>query len=39
MPVYEKRRFQHGAVEKSAFDKLFPEKETDYRQEFLAMYE
>ena len=39
MPVYEKRRFQHGVVEEKSFDKLFPEKETDYRQEFLAMYE
>ncbi|MCD6200318.1 MAG: hypothetical protein J7K46_00750 [Bacteroidales bacterium] len=39
MPVFEKRRFQHGAVHKNTFEKLFPEKETDYRQEFLAMYE
>ncbi len=39
MPVFEKRRFQQGAVQESAFEKLFPEKEADYRQEFLAMYE
>lgn len=39
MPVYEKRRFQHGVAAKKIFHQLFPEKEVDYRQEFLAMYE
>ncbi len=39
MPVFEKRRFQHGAVVKDAFDKLFPEAEIEYRREFLSIYE
>ena len=39
MPIFPKRRFQHGAVSASAFRKLFPERETAYRKEFLASYE
>lgn len=39
MPVYEKRRFQHGVVEQSSFSRYFPEKESDYRQAFLEIYE
>jgi asparagine synthase (glutamine-hydrolysing) len=39
MPVFEKRRFQHGAVSRIEFNKLFPEKELDYRKEFLSLYE
>ncbi|HEX2395233.1 MAG TPA: asparagine synthase-related protein [Bacteroidales bacterium] len=40
MPVYPKRRFQHGAVSKSAFQSIFPEKEeVAYRKEFLSIYE
>jgi asparagine synthase (glutamine-hydrolysing) len=39
MPVFEKRRFQHGAVPKSEFSKLFPETERDYRKAFLSIYE
>ncbi len=39
MPVFEKRRFQHGAAGKDAFSKLFPEKEIAYRREFLDRYE
>jgi len=34
MPVNPKRRFQHGAGGKDAFDALFPVKETEYRQYF-----
>ncbi len=39
MPVFEKRRFQHGAASKAAFQAHFPEKELDYRKEFLSIYE
>ena len=39
MPVFEKRRFQHGATSKAAFQAHFPEKELDYRKEFLSIYE
>ncbi|HLO58961.1 MAG TPA: asparagine synthase-related protein [Bacteroidales bacterium] len=39
MPVYPKRRFQHGAASGKAFKKLFPEKEIVYRKQFLSMYE
>ena len=39
MPVFEKRRFQHGAASRDAFQAHFPEKELDYRKEFLSLYE
>lgn len=39
MPVFPKRRFQHGTVSQSSFHKLFPEKEIDYRKAFLSKYE
>ncbi|GIV62145.1 MAG: asparagine synthase [Rhodothermaceae bacterium] len=39
MPVFEKRRFQHGAVDASAFRALFPERETAYRAAFRALFE
>ena len=39
MPVFEKRRFQHGAASKTDFDKHFPEKEITYRKQFLSKYE
>jgi asparagine synthase (glutamine-hydrolysing) len=39
MPVFEKRRFQHGAASGSDFNRLFPEKEIAYRREFLSNYE
>jgi asparagine synthase (glutamine-hydrolysing) len=38
MPVFTKRRFQHGVSSMDTFKKHFPEKETDYRKEFLAIY-
>ncbi len=38
MPVYEKRRFQHGALERKRFFQHFPEKEMAYRREFQALY-
>jgi len=39
MPVFEKRRFQHGAVSRDEFHARFPKKELDYRKEFLSIYE
>ena len=39
MPVFQKRRFQHGAASDRNFNKHFPEKEIAYRKEFLSSYE
>jgi asparagine synthase (glutamine-hydrolysing) len=39
MPVFEKRRFQHGAASPKAFASHFPEGEKPYRKEFLSKYE
>ena len=39
MPVFPKRRFQHGAGPATTFEKQFPGRETDYRKEFLLRYE
>ena len=38
MPVFEKRRFQHGAVDENGFTALFPEHEVAYRSAFLKLY-
>ena len=39
MPVFEKRRFQHGAASKELFERLFPKRDIDYRKEFHSRYE
>jgi len=39
MPIFPKRRFQHGAESADAFRNHFPEKEISYRKEFLTRYE
>jgi len=39
MPVFPKRRFQHGATSEKAFKNHFPEREIEYRKEFLSKYE
>jgi len=39
MPVFPKRRFQHGAASQEAFNKHFPGREIVYRKEFLSTYE
>jgi asparagine synthase (glutamine-hydrolysing) len=39
MPVFQKRRFQHGATSGKDFNRHFPEKEIAYRKEFLSKYE
>jgi asparagine synthase (glutamine-hydrolysing) len=38
MPVFPKRRFQHGAVDRSTFNEKFPESELAYRRTFQALY-
>ena len=38
MPVFEKRRFQHGAVSVGALRRRLPTAEAEYRREFLSRY-
>jgi asparagine synthase (glutamine-hydrolysing) len=38
MPVFEKRRFQHGALPKERLRERLPEQEAAYRKQFLALY-
>jgi asparagine synthase (glutamine-hydrolysing) len=39
MPIYAKRRFQHGAVTRSMCEKQFPLNPSEYRRTFTALYE
>ena len=39
MPIFEKRRFQHGAMAEDRFQSLCPKDEADYRFEFLNAYQ
>lgn len=38
MPVYEKRRFQRGAIESQMFSEVFPNSERAYRAEFQRIF-
>lgn len=38
MPVYPKRRFQHGAVTEEALKARLPWHEAEYRRKFLSLY-
>ena len=38
MPVFEKRRFQHGAAGRDTFDEVFPAVEQSYRDLLAAEY-
>ncbi|HVX50483.1 MAG TPA: asparagine synthase-related protein [Chitinophagaceae bacterium] len=38
MPVFEKRRFQRGAVSESSFNQVFPRDEMGYRSYFNSLY-
>jgi asparagine synthase (glutamine-hydrolysing) len=38
MPVFEKRRFQHGAVGMETLRQQWPAREADLRKQFLAQY-
>ncbi|HBL42435.1 MAG TPA: asparagine synthase, partial [Planctomycetaceae bacterium] len=39
MPVYPKRRFQEGTVNRESFQSLFSDSEKKYRQTLLSLYE
>ncbi len=39
MPVFEKRRFQHGAIRKDTLHQRLPLQEAAYRKKFLAIYQ
>ncbi len=39
MPVYKKRRFQHGVSDKETFASLFPGKDMKYRKAFQSLYQ
>jgi len=39
MPIFPKRRFQHGVTEKEIFNKLFPDRDLVYRKTFQAKFE
>ncbi len=38
MPVFPKRRFQHGAVPEDTLRRRLPHQELEYRNQFLALY-
>ena len=38
MPVFPKRRFQHGAVPRAKLRQRVPDQETVFRRQFLSMY-
>ncbi|MBE7182306.1 MAG: asparagine synthetase B family protein, partial [Terriglobus roseus] len=38
MPVFDKRRFQHGALPQTEMRARLPFAESDYRQQFLSLY-
>ncbi len=39
MPVFEKRRFQHGVASRETFAALFPTDEAEYRKAFMAIHD
>jgi asparagine synthase (glutamine-hydrolysing) len=39
MPVFPKRRFQHGAVSEESLHRRLPYLEADYRRQFLSLYQ
>jgi asparagine synthase (glutamine-hydrolysing) len=39
MPVFPKRRFQHGALPEEALRRSLPFKEAEYRRQFLSLYQ
>jgi len=38
MPRFEKRRFQHGSMDRATFESRFPSEEAAYRAEFLRLF-
>jgi asparagine synthase (glutamine-hydrolysing) len=39
MPIFEKRRFQHGALPAEALRERLPFREAEYRKQFLSLYQ
>jgi asparagine synthase (glutamine-hydrolysing) len=39
MPVFSKRRFQHGAMTEETLRKTLPFREAEYRKQFLSRYQ
>jgi asparagine synthase (glutamine-hydrolysing) len=39
LPVFPKRRFQHGALPAKDLQQRLPRREADYRKQFLALYQ
>lgn len=39
MPVFPKRRFQHGAIAEDALKSRLPWREAEYRKKFLSLYQ
>jgi asparagine synthase (glutamine-hydrolysing) len=39
MPIFPKRRFQHGALPVEQLRQRVPQREVDFRKQFLAMYQ
>lgn len=39
LPVFPKRRFQHGALPAAELQQRLPRREADYRKQFLALYQ
>ena len=39
MPVFPKRRFQHGVTDESTFSETFPRRDLDYRKAFQSIFE
>jgi asparagine synthase (glutamine-hydrolysing) len=39
MPIYTKRRFQHGAIPEERLHNRLGSLESDYRRQYLAMYQ
>jgi asparagine synthase (glutamine-hydrolysing) len=39
MPVFAKRRFQHGAVSEDTMHARLPFREAEYRRKFLSLYQ
>ena len=38
MPIFEKRRFQHGAASEDVFQETFPENDQEYRDIFSKVF-
>jgi len=38
MPIFPKRRFQHGALPQSTLRSVLPWREAEYREQFLSLY-